>query len=501
MITWSTARRRATDGHRATPRRHAPRIVLLVGAALGVLSTTPLSAQGARNMSVATVAARATPATVTIITFGTSGDTLALGSGFIVRSSGVIVTNWHVMSGASSATVILPSGESYDRVLYLDGDSSRDVVLLQIPGAGLPTIPVRDDVPPPGSPVVVIGSPLGLAHTVTNGVVSATRMVRGHELVQVSAAISHGSSGGPVLDMQGRVFAIASAFIQEGQALNFAVPVRYAVGLLALRPTARALGDAPTARGALAANDSSATTLSATLWSPPRVSVPRPAVQGTFGLFRWAHWTAPDSASTAPVRGFDVMVLNDSGFGIRGLNCDSLDVCTSASGVVVRSAPSGTVVVDLGYMALDGYQTDSGFVAHGKYQPESPGGFDLWYRAWLGSVPLSHRTGLYSCGVRTVFRGPNGLEDGYTDWSGQAVVVETDDSVHVNVMLANASGGTIGGLFAGNRDERSNQMEADGSLGRMYLTISWSYGYFRGDWVDRRTDNASFVGPLQCRRQ
>src|SRR2546426_9894113 len=83
------------------------------------------------------------------------------------------------------------------------------------------------------------------SRTVTDGVVSAKRMVFGHELVQISAPISHGSSGGPVLDSRGRVFAIASAFLAEGQQLNFAVPVRYAMGLLALKPTPQPLATSP----------------------------------------------------------------------------------------------------------------------------------------------------------------------------------------------------------------------------------------------------------------
>ena len=127
-------------------------------------------------------------------------------------------------------------------VLSAEVDHHGTVALLQIPGAGFPNLVTRADIPPAGSRVVVVGSPLGLARTVTEGIVSATRLSQGSELVQISAAISHGSSGGPVLDGHGRVFAIASAFLAEGQQLNFAIPVRYAVGLLATHPNPRPLG-------------------------------------------------------------------------------------------------------------------------------------------------------------------------------------------------------------------------------------------------------------------
>ena len=191
-----------------------------------------LSAPAQTSLSTSAIAARATPATVTIVTFNAVGDTLAQGSGFFLRNDGTLVTAWHVLTGAHGALVILASGERYERVAFLDGDSAADVAILKVPGYGLPALPTRSTVPAVGEPVVVIGSPLGLSRTVTEGIVSARRMVSGQALVQISAAISPGSSGGPVLDGQGRVFAVATATLEEGQQLNFAVPVRYALGLL-----------------------------------------------------------------------------------------------------------------------------------------------------------------------------------------------------------------------------------------------------------------------------
>lgn len=206
------------------------RLRVIATAALALATQGIPVAASAQNASL--VAREAVPATVTILVFGSLGDTLAQGSGFIVRADGVIVTNWHVLIGAASAEVKLPSGKDFRRVMYLDGDSAGDIALIKVPGHHLPTIPTRASIPSIGDHVVVIGTPLGLSHTVSEGIVSATRIEAGRDVVQISAPISPGSSGGPVLDETGHVFAIAAASVTTGQQLNFAVPVRYALGLL-----------------------------------------------------------------------------------------------------------------------------------------------------------------------------------------------------------------------------------------------------------------------------
>ena len=146
-----------------------------------------------------------------------------------------------VMAGASSASVLLANGERFDRVEALDGDREVDLAIVKVPGYGLPALKLAADVPAVGAKVVTLGSPHGLARTVTEGIVSARRLVGGRELVQISASISPGSSGGPVFDAQGRVFAVATSQISDGQQLNFAMPVRYAIGLIPTTVTPRPL--------------------------------------------------------------------------------------------------------------------------------------------------------------------------------------------------------------------------------------------------------------------
>src|SRR5437870_4754176 len=98
-------------------------------------------------LSTAAIARLATPATVTILTLSPSGDTLAQGSGFLVKPNGVIVTNWHVMVGASRAVALLSTGERFDRVSFIDGDSVADVALLKIPGYDLPVLATHSSIP------------------------------------------------------------------------------------------------------------------------------------------------------------------------------------------------------------------------------------------------------------------------------------------------------------------------------------------------------------------
>jgi S1-C subfamily serine protease len=112
--------------------------MLLTCRVLGLIALAlaphPIQAQAGGALTTEAIAARAVPATVTIVTFSDTGDTLGMGSGFLVRPNGIVVTNFHVMAGATRAAVILTSGERYDRVEALDQDAAGDIAILKIPG-------------------------------------------------------------------------------------------------------------------------------------------------------------------------------------------------------------------------------------------------------------------------------------------------------------------------------------------------------------------------------
>lgn len=181
------------------------------------------------------IARRSLPAVVEIRTYRPSGERLGSGSGFVAAPEGLVVTSHHVLEGANRADVLLSSGDVFEVQHVAAADSRRDLAVLRIAGFELDHVPLGDsrDVEV-GDPVVVIGSPLGLFNTVSHGIVSARREIEGRHVLQLSAPIAVGSSGGPVFDERGRVVGVLAGFMRRGQNVNFAVPIEYVRGLLAL---------------------------------------------------------------------------------------------------------------------------------------------------------------------------------------------------------------------------------------------------------------------------
>lgn len=180
------------------------------------------------------IAAEATPAVVTITALA-DGQQIGIGSGFVAREDGIIVTNLHVLRNADSLRIGLESGEIYDNVYVLGKDARQDLAVLQIPATGLPALSIGDDRNSEvGDPVYVMGNPQGLERTFSDGLLSATRLENGVRYLQITAPISEGSSGGPVLNSAGEAIGVATSVFTEGQNLNVAVPARYADGLLAV---------------------------------------------------------------------------------------------------------------------------------------------------------------------------------------------------------------------------------------------------------------------------
>ncbi len=174
---------------------------------------------------------RVSPATVLIKTEDSAG------TGFIVRPDGTIVTAFHVIDGATRVGVKTGSGEIFDNLSLLVKDERRDIAIIKVAGFELPTVELgnSNDVQP-GQPIFVVGNPLGaeeLQSTMTDGIVSGIRdFGEGYKVIQISAPISKGNSGGPVLDDKGRAIGVAVFKIVSGESLNFAVPINYVRGLL-----------------------------------------------------------------------------------------------------------------------------------------------------------------------------------------------------------------------------------------------------------------------------
>ncbi len=197
---------------------------------LAIAITATLPAVSQRPASLPDVARTVSPSVVLIVTSDKNGNPLAEGSGFIVDPNGLIATNLHVIKGAYSASVTLGNGDTYDSVLVADADTRKDLALIQIKAVDLKAVKLGDsDSLQVGQHVIAVGNPRGLligANSVSDGIVSAVRQVEGMRLLQTTAPISHGSSGGPLLNDNGEVIGVTQATV-EGQNLNLAVPANY----------------------------------------------------------------------------------------------------------------------------------------------------------------------------------------------------------------------------------------------------------------------------------
>ena len=207
------------------------------------LPTVSLAPEGSEEAATIALFRAARDSVVAISTSADSRDLfgrgdvvpLGTGSGFLWDGAGYVVTNAHVVDGASSATVTLADGRAFEASL-VGSDASHDLAVLRITGENLPApLALAPEGPPEvGARVLAIGNPFGLDWTLTTGIVSALdrsipgaqgRALRG--LIQTDAAINPGNSGGPLLDAAGRVVGVNTAIYSPsgGSAgIGFAVP-------------------------------------------------------------------------------------------------------------------------------------------------------------------------------------------------------------------------------------------------------------------------------------
>jgi tetratricopeptide (TPR) repeat protein len=169
---------------------------------------------------------RIKPSAVAIETYDVRGEKLSRGSGFFVDVDRV-VTNRHVIDNAYRAEVHSYNGSVYPVKGVIAVDAEGDIALLKVDAPPNQVRPLLLDKTSPqeGESVVVIGNPFGLEGSVTNGIVSAVRDIPTFgRIIQITAPISPGSSGSPVVNMQGQVIGVATLQITGGQSINFAIP-------------------------------------------------------------------------------------------------------------------------------------------------------------------------------------------------------------------------------------------------------------------------------------
>lgn len=201
---------------------------LVIRTALVLLGLMLYPSQMCAQEDLPHLIARIQPAVVTVIIYDVSGKVIGNGSGFFIDPQGHLITNYHVLSRGARAEIKTQDGRRYPIKMVMAEDQKADLIKVRVdlpadaPHSYLQVSATR---PMVGERVLVIGSPMGLDQTVTDGMVSGIRLLPGMgEMLQISAPISPGSSGGPVVNVKGEVLGVARGFLTRGQNLNFAIP-------------------------------------------------------------------------------------------------------------------------------------------------------------------------------------------------------------------------------------------------------------------------------------
>jgi tetratricopeptide (TPR) repeat protein len=197
-----------------------PRLLLLLSI---VLVAQSASAQ----VSLPELVRRVKPSVVAIATFDQKGETLATGSGFFVHSEQVL-TNLHVIRGAYRAEIRTLDGKGrvYGVTGVLSVDEEGDLALLSIdiPADRCRPLEISNVLPEDGEKIFVIGNPLRLEGSVTDGIVSAVREVPNlGKIIQITAPVSHGNSGSPLFNLKGQVIGVVTIRVINGENINLAI--------------------------------------------------------------------------------------------------------------------------------------------------------------------------------------------------------------------------------------------------------------------------------------
>jgi S1-C subfamily serine protease len=203
---------------RSFPRLFPFALVLLLAAS---------AAHAQDRESLPALVKRVKPAVVAIATYDASGEALMTGSGFFLKP-GQVVTNLHVVRGAVRAEIKTLDGKG--RVFPVNGtlavDEEGDLALLSVemPLGQARSSELASELPDEGEPIFVIGNPLKLEGSVSDGIVSAVREVpNSYRIIQITAPISHGNSGSPVFNMKGQVLGVVTVKVTNGQNINLAL--------------------------------------------------------------------------------------------------------------------------------------------------------------------------------------------------------------------------------------------------------------------------------------
>lgn len=200
------------------------KLILLVTALIGF----PLSSFA---LDVKDVFDQARPSVVLIVAYDSNDQPQGIGSGFFVDDGKSIATNYHVIADAKNLKIKSSDGQVGNVLSILGINENNDLALLEVDIQGRP-LQLSTDQPDVGENILAIGNPSGLEGTVSTGIVSGIRTEEGSQYFQITAPISPGSSGGPIIDENTTVIGVASFYLDGAQSLNFAMPSAYLQKLL-----------------------------------------------------------------------------------------------------------------------------------------------------------------------------------------------------------------------------------------------------------------------------
>ena len=209
-----------------TPKSNKPADAVAAENASSKTAPAGNSPAAAMDKTVQELAAHVKKSVVVVTFRGRDGERQGLGAGFIIDPSGLIATNLHVIGEARPISVELHDGRKFDVTAIQATERSQDLAVLKIDADDLPALPLgNSDELQDGQPIVAIGNPVGLERSVVAGVLSGRRDIEGRAMLQIALPIERGNSGGPMLDMQGRVHGLLTLKSLKTENLGFAIPV------------------------------------------------------------------------------------------------------------------------------------------------------------------------------------------------------------------------------------------------------------------------------------
>lgn len=188
------------------------------------------------EMNTAQIVEKIGPAVALVLTESSYSGESSQGSGVLIDDLRTIVTNVHVVEGSKEVKILFPDGQEFFVNGYVSADENRDLVMIRLPKnvKGISPVPLNiDNAIMIGQNVVAIGNPQGLVNSVSEGIISGIREFEpGTRVLQTTAALSPGSSGGGLFNRSGQLLGVTTFLHRNGQNLNFAFPVEYARPLL-----------------------------------------------------------------------------------------------------------------------------------------------------------------------------------------------------------------------------------------------------------------------------